>query len=99
MSQLSQYEPRVYSLEFIWSFLMHLMVAISRVEVAEHTNLNLPVLVNASTLCVQPCVLVTESVQLLDSQLALVLVKDYHIMVVRIEPSPIIVVRAHVSTA
>lgn len=96
-SELSEDEPRVDSLEFVRSLKMDLVIAVSRIEVGEHTNLNFPVLGDASSFGVQPGVLVTKSIQLLNSQLTLVLIKDYHIVIVWIETSPIVIVRPHVS--
>lgn len=76
---------------------MYLLIAVSWIKVREHTDLDLSVLVNASSLGIQPGVLVTKSVKLLNGKLTLELIKDYHVVIVWIEASPVIVVRTHVS--
>lgn len=73
------------------------MVTICWIEVRENTNLNLSTLSDGSSLCIQHCMFVTESVEFLDSQLSFELIEDDDIMIVWIETSPIIIVRTYES--
>lgn len=98
MSKLSHYESRVDSLDFFSSSsCLYLVVATCRIEIGEHANLNLPTLVDRTTLGIQLGVLVTESVQLLDAQLPFEFIEDDDVMVLRVEAHPVIVVRTYES--
>lgn len=99
MSELSYDKPGVHCLYLLRPFSMDSMIAVRRFEVREHTNLNLPVLEDASPFDIQLCIFVTQSIQLLDGQLSPIFVKDDDIMIVWIEANPVIVVRPNESSA
>lgn len=71
------------------------MVAICWIKVRKDTDLNLSVLENRAAFDIQLRVFVTQSIQLLDSQLSPELVKDDDIMIVWVEANPVIIVRAY----
>lgn len=73
------------------------MITTSNIKIAEHHDHHFSCFDDWTTFDIKSSVLITETIQLLNSQLPFKFIKDYHIMVVWVETNPVTIVRPLVS--